>query len=93
MPEFFMRRVLNYRLAAIGLLAIASAGGAAFGQGSVKAPADAVGKPQAKLAIGEPAPEIMATTLDSKPVSLAGLRGVVEGSKPKIVVLQFGSMT
>jgi hypothetical protein len=95
MPELFMRRVLNYRLAAIGLLAIAGAGGAALGQGPVKAkaPADAVGKPQAKLAIGEPAPEIMATTLDSKPISLAGLRGIVDGSKAKIVVLQFGSMT
>jgi len=66
---------------------------AAWGDGTAKAPVEMVGKPQSRLAIGEPAPEIMGGTLEGKAISLAGLRAGVEGSKPKIVVLQFGSIT
>src|SRR4051812_6544257 len=56
----------------------------------IGAATDPAGKPQAKLALGEPAPEIAALTLDNKPVGLAGLRAANPG---KITVLQFGSIT
>jgi hypothetical protein len=57
-------------------------------------PSDVAGKPQGRLAIGEPAPEIIATTLDGRQVSLAGLRAPRdEAGPPRLIVLQFGSMT
>jgi thiol-disulfide isomerase/thioredoxin len=45
-------------------------------------------RPQPHLELGSPAPEIVATTLDGKPTSLAALR---TAGKP--LVLQFGSLT
>ena len=53
---------------------------------------DPAGKPQARLGLGDPAPEIAATTLDGKPISLAALHGD-DAVHPKLIVLQFGSIT
>jgi len=86
-----MGRVGTNGMLGLGVALLLAA--AAWGEGTAKPPADAVGKPQAKLAIGEPAPEIMAQSLEGKGTSLAGLRGGAEGTKPRIVVLQFASIT
>ncbi len=53
--------------------------------------ADPAGKPQARLMLGEKAPEIAATTPDGKPVGLPLLAG--DADHPKMIVLQFGSIT
>lgn len=76
---------------AAALLAGTSASGADAGS---KPPLEVAGKPQARLILGEPAPEILATTLEGRQIALAGLRiPKEEGGKPRLIVLQFGSIT
>ncbi len=51
---------------------------------------DTAGKPQGHLEVGDPAPEIAASTLDGTATSIAGLRLT---NPDKIIVLQFASIT
>lgn len=76
---------MRFRLAAVVWVCFAM--GFAGARGAEEAAP--VGKPQAKLEVGQPAPEIAAMTLSGEQAGLAGLRG----SDGKIIVLEFGSLT
>ena len=85
------RRALSaiFRYAIPALLALASANLSALAESQA---VDVAGKPQAKLLLDAPAPEIDATTLDGKLRALSALHGD-DPAHPRLIVLQFGSLT
>ncbi len=80
----------QYSVVAIpALLALGSANSSALADTQ---PPDVAGKPQARLLLDAPAPEIDATTLDGKLRALSALHGD-DSAHPRLIVLQFGSLT